>query len=117
MNRSGNLYNLMKILNDNEFTYNCHSNNNYILRYFTSEYNYDLAFRLALGKCFIKGISFNVINYYSTKQIGIMFENENFEKYWIHCPLRVYEEFIEEIFGAVQAREFLDECKERGYVV
>lgn len=110
------LENLMTIISDSMFTYNCHSQDNSILKYFTTEKNCNLDFYLELNKINIVGVSFNVPFHYSTRQIGLMFENEEFKKRWIHCPLIVYEHFIIEIFKD-KAYEFLDKCKERGYKV
>ena len=110
------LENLMNIIPSSEFTYNCHSQDNSILKYFTTEKNRDLTFYLALNKINILGVSFNIPFHYSSKQIGLMFENEDFKKRWIHCPLILYEHFIIEIFKD-KAYKFLDECIERGYKV
>ena len=110
------LENLLNLISDNLFTYNYHSQDNSILKYFTSEKSFKLNDYLELNKINIVGVNFNIPFHYSTKQIGIMFENEEFKKRWIHCPLVLYEHFIIEQFGE-KAYEFLDECKERGYEV
>lgn len=111
-----NLRNLLKVISSSEFTYNIHSSDNSILRYLTSEKNYKLDFYLELNKIYIVGVNFDIPFHYSTRQIGLMFEDENFEKRWIHCPLILYERFIIDVFKE-DAYKFLDECKERGYEV
>ena len=111
-----NLRNLLKVISNSEFTYNIHSSDNSILRYLTSEMNYKLDSYLELNKIYVVGVSFTVDSHYSTRQIGLMFEDENFEKRWIHCPLILYEQFIINVFKD-DAYKFLDECINRGYNV
>ena len=109
---------LFDILPSDYFTINNHTSDNSMMKFLVLEKGLIMKYLIQNDITFC-GIGYDYGYGYNNRQIALLFESKenNYEKFWFHCPLIVYERMLLKLFTEERVYNFLDHIKSLGYEV